>query len=57
MACIECERRRREMKIWAEAAKLWAEKPFGPNLKDIYARLWAAAKARGEFDDLDRPHP
>jgi hypothetical protein len=50
MACIECERRRREMKIWAEAAKLWAEKPFGPNLKDIYARLWAAAKARGELD-------
>ena len=56
MTCIGCERRRREMAIWTEAAKEWSGKPLGPNIREIYKRLHAAAVARGEFDDLDRPH-
>ena len=56
MTCVSCERRRREMAIWAEAFQEWGAKPLGPNVNVIYKRLHAAAVARGEFDDLDRPH-
>lgn len=56
MACESCERRRRELAIYTEALKEWAASPLGPNANKIYARLRAAAVARGEFDDLDRPH-
>lgn len=55
MACEGCERRRRELAIWAEATKEWMGKPLGPNVNVIYNRLRAAAATRGEFDDLDRP--
>lgn len=51
MACPQCERRRRQMKLWGEAAKEWAEHPLGPNIADIYQRLHAAALARGDIDE------
>jgi hypothetical protein len=54
MACKSCERRRREMAIYAEALKEWAGKPFGPSLHVIHTRLLAAARARGEFADLEK---
>lgn len=41
------------MKLWAEAAKEWAEHPLGPNVNLIYQRLYDEAVARGEFDDLE----
>jgi hypothetical protein len=55
MACKSCERRRREMAIYAQAIGEWSAKPFGPNITIIYNRLLDAAKKRGEFDGLDGP--
>lgn len=49
MACAECERRRQEMALMIEAGKLWATKPTGPSLAEIYQRLRNEAIARGEI--------
>lgn len=51
MACAECERRRAEMLLMMEAARLWTSSPTGPNVMDIFKRLRDEAISKGELSD------
>lgn len=53
MACAGCERRRAEMKLMMEAAKLWTASPTGPTVMDIFKRLREEAINKGELSDGD----
>lgn len=58
MACVECERRRVEMRLMTEAAMEWIKNPTGPNVGQIHERLRGEAIARGELPNgIVRPHP
>ena len=52
MACHACEQRRILMRLMAEAGRIWAFNPLGPNVHEIFDRLRLEAIARGELDPI-----
>lgn len=39
MTCEGCARRRKELALMSEAARLWTQNPFGPSVTEIAKRL------------------